>query len=242
MSQLRHENDHDHSFTTQSPAWERSLSRYTCNIHGNGPDPATERPPDHPVTAVHRVSSPALDCSIGPVPTGRGGAEGLCWVFSASRRGCPPVFSPAKYLRTCVTILAGLRGVSSRVARDGMDRSAGGDGGLPDLAVTAEIESKSKARFVKPCESGGESPPNLGGRSAQNSKTASHGRCDEWSAYSRAVASEPFVEPADNRSIRGCHPSSTVPPPTMPYFRRTCCALIPWVSISRTTSILNDSL
>jgi hypothetical protein len=39
-----------------------------------------------------------------------------------------------------------------------MDRSAGGDGGLPDLAVTAEIESKSKARFVKPCESGGESP------------------------------------------------------------------------------------
>jgi hypothetical protein len=26
------------------------------------------------------------------------------------------------------------------------------------------------ARFVKPCESGGESPPSLGGWSAQNSK------------------------------------------------------------------------
>jgi hypothetical protein len=60
------------------------------------------------------------------------------------------VFSPAKYLRTCVTNLAGLRGVSSRVARDGMDRSAGGDGrdgDLPDLALTAEIESKSKSKI-----------------------------------------------------------------------------------------------
>jgi hypothetical protein len=28
-----------------------------------------------------------------------------------------------------------------------MDRSAGGDGDLPDLAVTAEIESKSKSKI-----------------------------------------------------------------------------------------------
>jgi hypothetical protein len=150
MSQLRHPNTRcrTNSFlqTTQSPALERSLSRYTCNVHGNSPDPATDPPPDHPVTAAPRVRSPALDCSIGPVPTGRGGAEGLCSVYSASRRGCPAVFSPAKYLRTCVTSLAGLRGVSSRVARDGMDRSAGGDGDLPDLVLTAEIESKSKSK------------------------------------------------------------------------------------------------
>jgi hypothetical protein len=55
--------------------------------------------------------------------------------------------SPAKSLRTCVTILAGLRGVSSRVTGDGMDRSAGSDGDLPDLALTAEIESKRKSKI-----------------------------------------------------------------------------------------------
>jgi hypothetical protein len=131
--------------TFQSPALERSLSRYTCNVQVNGPAPAPKPPPDHPVTAAHRVGSPAFDCLIGPVLTGRGGAKGLCSVFSASRRGCPAVFSPAKYLRTCVTSLAGLRGVSSRVARDGMDRSTGSDGALADLA-TAEIESKSKSK------------------------------------------------------------------------------------------------
>jgi hypothetical protein len=130
--------------TFQSPALERSLWRYTCNVQVNGPAPAPKPPPDHPVTAAHRVGSPAFDCLIGPVLTGRGGAKGLCSVFSASRRGCPAVFSPAKYLRTCVTSLAGLRGVSSRVARDGVDRSTGSDGALADLA-TAEIESKSKS-------------------------------------------------------------------------------------------------
>jgi hypothetical protein len=127
--------------------WNVPFGVTPATSKGTGPDPATGPPPDHPVTAAHRVRSPALDCLIGPVPTGRGGAKGLCWVFSSSRRGCPAVFSPAKYLRTCVTSLAGLRGVSSRVARDGMDRSAGGDGDLPDLVLTAEIESKSKSKI-----------------------------------------------------------------------------------------------
>jgi hypothetical protein len=61
-------------------------------------------------------------------------------------RVCPAEFSPAKNLRTCVYDLAGPRRVASGVRRDGMDRSAGSDGDLPDLALTEEIESKSKSK------------------------------------------------------------------------------------------------
>jgi hypothetical protein len=75
---------------------------------------------------------------------GARGEGGLRWVAGwVARR----VFSPAKYLRTCVTSLAGLRGVSSRVTRDGGDRSAGSDGALPELALTAESKSKSKSKI-----------------------------------------------------------------------------------------------